>query len=476
VTDPADRSLATVARALRDGTISAVELTDEALRRHERFDGDLHAYKLIDREGARAAALRADRILGRARAGGDTPPPLCGIPISVKDLYGMDGLPTWAGTARRLPERWSSDGWLIARLREQGAVFVGKTHTVELAYGALGVNPHWETPRNPWDAEVDRVPGGSSAGAGVSLQEGSALIALGTDTGGSIRIPAAMTGTVGHRTTRGRWPTDGVVPLSHTLDTVGALTRSVADSLYFFEAVEAGRGDPARFDEIERMERSAIRVGVPRCSLWNACQDDISDVIDRALTELSAAGWTRLDTEGQLLDDAIDLYMHGGIAGAECRAFLQEELPGWMEILHPIVGTRLATAPSTSTPSYAAAIAERARLETAAGALFETCDVLALPTTIITPPPIREMDDLERYVAANAAALRATCGASILGLCAVTLPVGLDAAGMPVGLQLVGPGGQDEAILAIALAAERSLGSAVERLGTPPRVTGRPTR
>ncbi len=124
-------------------------------------------------------------------------------------------------------------------------MFVGKTHTVELAYGAVGMNPHWTTPRNPWDAGTHRIPGGSSAGAGVSLWEGSALVALGSDTGGSVRIPASLTGTVGHKTTKGRWPTDGVVQLSATLDTVGALTRSVADSVHFFGAIDPAWGDPA---------------------------------------------------------------------------------------------------------------------------------------------------------------------------------------------------------------------------------------
>ncbi|NIR35760.1 MAG: amidase, partial [Actinobacteria bacterium] len=166
----------------------------------------------------------------RGLAADDDPPPLTGIPISVKDLYGVDGLPTFAGTTRALPERWSRDAWLVRRLRDAGAIIVGKTHMVEMAFGGVGLNPSWETPRNPWDAGTHRIPGGSSSGAGVSLWEGSALIALGSDTGGSIRIPAALTGTVGQRTTKGRWPTTGVVPLSPTFDTVGALTRTVEDS------------------------------------------------------------------------------------------------------------------------------------------------------------------------------------------------------------------------------------------------------
>lgn len=468
-----DQSLERVARALRTRQTSATELTEEALGRHERHGDLLHAYKRFDAEGARTAAGRADERLAEAARGRGAAPPLCGIPVSVKDLYGVEGLPTFAGTSRRLPERWSRDAWLVARFREQGAVFVGKTHTVEMAYGAVGVNPHWGTPRNPWDADVHRIPGGSSSGAGVSLWEGSALVALGSDTGGSIRIPASMTGTVGHKTTKGRWPTDGVVPLSHTLDTVGSLNRTVADSLYVFGAVDPAWGDPdALLGELGRTEGRAVRVGLPRSSLWDACPANIAGVLLAALAELEAAGWSRVAIDGSLIDAAGHLYRTGGIAGAECRAFLERELPGWVEILDPVVGSRLPGAASTSDPSYAAALAERTRLEGSAGSLFAACDVLALPGALLTPVPVREVDDLGRYVEVNTTALAPTCPVNILGLCALTMPVGLDDAGMPVGLQLVAPAGRDAELLAVALAAERILGTAAERLGRPPLSAG----
>lgn len=450
-----DRPLAQVAEALRRRECSASELVDEALARHHARDEWFGAYKHWDPRGARTGARRADTMLATGHA-----PPLCGIPVSVKDLYGVEGLPTFAGTARRLPEAWSRDAWLVARLRAQGAVFTGKTHTVELAYGAVGINPHWGTPRNPWDEDTPRIPGGSSAGAGVSLLEGSALVALGSDTGGSIRIPAAMTGTVGHKTTKGRWPTDGVVPLSSTLDTVGALTRTVADSAWFFAAVDPAWGDPAALlAHLDEEAKAGVRVGVPWSALWNDCQPDVAAVLRDALDALEGAGWARSDVDGRLVDDATDLYFTGGIPGAECKAFLERDLPGWMEILHPTVGTRLAPVPPMTSPSYAAAMDERSRMEGAAAGLFREVDVLALPTTLMTPPPVAEMDRLERYVEVNKEALRPTCWVGMLGLCAVTLPVGLDDAGMPVGLQLVGPRDADVAVLGAALAAERVLGT-----------------
>ena len=484
MTDFLSLPLQRIAEALRKRDLSARELVQAALERHRELDERLHAYKVFDAEGALAAANQADSVLSREAQ----PPPLCGIPYSAKDLYGARGLPTFAGTARQLPDVWSEDAWLVARLRAQGAVLVGKTHTVELAFGGVGINPHWGTPLNPWDEKLPRIPGGSSCGAGVSLWEGSALLALGTDTAGSIRIPASLTGTVGHKTTKGRWPTDGVVPLSGTFDSVGALARSVEDSAYFFGAIDPAWGDPAKLlDALDGAEPSRLRIAVPRCAIWEDCQPDIADALRGALAELSAAGAEITEIDGSLLDEANDLYMSGGIAASECHDFLGRELPGWLDSLHPIVGRRIeAAAKPLSDPAYLAALEAHRRLAAAAGSLFDAAarrfasaggrfetTVLALPAGMVTPPAVGDLDDLARYGAVNAAVLRPTSPASMLGLCAVAMPVGLDAAGMPVGLQLIAPGGCDEAALGAALAAERVLGTPRDRLGVPPAIRAR---
>ena len=449
---------------LRRRDVSSAELVKEALLRHDDLGPDLRAYKHVDMDAALRAASLADDLLASDSGG-----PLCGVPVSVKDLYGVEGMPTFAGTARRLPAAWETDAWLVAQLRRQGAVFVGKTHTVELAYGAVGMNPHWGTPRNPWDAGQARIPGGSSCGAAISLWEGSALVALGSDTGGSIRIPASMTGTVGHKPTHDRWSVAGVVPLSTTLDSVGALTRTVEDSAYFFGAIDPAWGDgDALLRHVSALAPAALRFAVPKCDIWTDCQTDIADVLERVLDDLEAQGWNRVAVDGSLLDEAQRLYMAGGIAGAECRAFLERDLPGWLEILDPIVGSRLADAPELDSEQYAKSISERAQLMGRAQGLFQGADLLVLPTAIITPPPVSDLQDLDRYVETNTAALRPTCPVSMLGLCAITLPVGLDRADMPVGLQLVARAGDDELLLAAALASERALGTAQDRLGRPP--------
>lgn len=468
MTDPLALSLSGLQEALRGRRISAVEVMAAALARHERFGDHLRAYKLWDGEHALAAAREVDRAL----AAGDPIGPLAGVPVSVKDLYGVDGLPTFAGTPRQLPAAWSKDAWLVARMRAAGACFVGKTHTVELAFGGVGINPHWETPWNPWDADTHRIPGGSSAGAGVSLCEGSALLALGSDTGGSIRIPAAFTGNVGHRTSLGRWPTTGVVPLSRTLDTVGALARTVEDAAWFFGAVDPKWGDPrALLARLQRTQLDDIRVAVPRCDIWEECQPDIKDALDIALADLEAHGATLVEVDGDLLDDGFEVALaQRPLAATELRAFLETELPGWIDELHPIIRERLSHAPSTEDPLYLDALARHRRLVAEAPSLFARADVLALPANIITPPPVSELTDLGRYAQANRAILRPHYPVSVLGLTAISLPAGLDDTSMPLGLQLVARAGADEALLGVALAVERVVGTGAEQMGVPPAV------
>ncbi len=459
------RSIADIGSALRRSEFSATELMTAALDRHGRFGERLRAYKLFDAEGALESARAADQLL----VSDPDAPPLTGIPMSVKDLYGVDGLPTFAGTPKQLPDKWSRDAWLVARLRRAGAITVGKTHMVEMAFGGVGINPHWDTPRNPWDGETHRIPGGSSSGAGVSLWEGSALIALGSDTGGSIRIPAAFTGTVGQRTTRGRWPTEGVVPLSHTLDTVGALTRTVEDYIYFFGCVDPQWGDPRiLLERLATTELGTVRMAVPRCAIWDDCEPDIVGKLDGVLSRLGGYAGKLVEIDGGLLDDGFGLSTgRRPIASSECRAFLESELPGWIDTLHPIVGSRVAQGLTLEDPEYQTALAEHRRLASQADQLFDDVDILVLPCNMMSPPPVADLTDLDRYGEANTAILRPTYPISALGLTAISIPVGVDGSGMPIGLQLVAPGGQDEALLGVALAAERVFGTASQSLGRP---------
>ncbi|MXW66528.1 MAG: amidase [Gemmatimonadales bacterium] len=455
-----------VAADVRRGRGGARRQADAAIRRHEA--SDLGAYIAFDAGALRRQADAIDAAAGR----GEDPGPLAGVTVSVKDLYALDGTPLYAGTKRALPA-WP-EGFLVSSLRRLGAVFAGKTHTVEFAFGGVGLNPNTGTPVNPWDPVEHRAPGGSSAGAGVSLWEGSARIALGTDTGGSIRIPASATGVVGLRPTTGRWPTTGVVPLSTSLDTVGMLAHTVEDLRYAFLALDplaAAGGEPA--DPVPEGV-VGLRIGVPASRLWTDADSGIAAVVNGALEELRVAGADVLELDAPELDDAGERYLSGPIVQPEFVEFLQRELPDWIPLLDPIIGTRLEAAGGVPALEYIAAHQHRRALSAGVHARLaaERIDLLAAPTLPISPPPLPALGRLDAYRKANRAMLSGTCPASMLDMCAISLPAGLDGEGMPVGLQLMGPSGADLRLLAQAAAAEEVLGTNLTRLGTPPRVAG----
>ena len=468
------RTVRETADRVRRGEDSARRHVEQAIRSYEA--SGLGAYVCFDAEGALEQADRIDAAVAR----GEDPGPLAGTTVSVKDLYGVEGLPIRAGTKRKLPPKWRREGFLVRSLRTLGAVIVGKTHTVELAFGGVGLNPNTGTPINPWDAQEHRVPGGSSAGAGVSLWEGSARIALGSDTGGSVRIPASATGVVGHRQTTGRWPTTGVFPLSSTMDTVGLLTCTAEDSLYAFAAVDrlAGSGSgaiqaPAGTGTGPATGVSGLRIGVLAGSYtWEDAQPDVAAVVRDALAELEAAGAVLREVAMPEWDEAGLAYLSGGLVPPECIEFLERELPEWADVLDPTVGKRLEAARHTPAVAYVRILRLRERLSARihAGMEREEVDVLAMPTVPVTPPTLAELEPLDRYRELNRQMLSATGPAGMLDMCAVSLPAGLDNSGMPAGLQLVGPSGTDMVLLRQAVGAERVLGTSTERLGMPPRL------
>ena len=474
--------IANISARIRSGSTPARALVDAAIARHKA--SNLGAYIVFDAEGALRQAEAIDDIVAR----GEDPGPLAGIPVSVKDLYGVEGLPIRAGTKRELPTHWQREGFLVRTLRRLGAVIIGKTHTVELAFGGVGLNPITGTPVNPWDPEQHRAPGGSSSGAGVSLWEGSAMIALGSDTGGSVRIPASATGVVGHRHTTGRWPTDGVVPLSTTLDSVGLLTHTAADSRHVFGLIDrfapgadAAPGHPGPDDDTghaadaqpPRAGIHGLRIGIPRRGLWQETDPDIATTVRHALDELEAAGAHILEFDAPELNEAGERYLAGELVQPERSESLERHLPGWTEILDPIIGKRLEAAHGVTAIEYVAILRLRRRLSASIHARMDAdnVDLLATPTLPITPPTLASLAELDVYRAVNRSMLSGTGPASMLDMCAVTLPAGLDRHGMPTGLQLIGRSGTDHALLARAAAAEEVLGTNLERIGVPPRIT-----
>jgi len=461
-------ALIEVARDLREKRVTARELIEAAIARHERFGERLHAYSLWAPEQARAVPAAADA----AFSAGVTVGPLQGLPISIKDLFAASGYPCFAGSSRRLPsDPWEQDGPLVATLRRQLGVITGKTHMVEFAFGGTGHNSHWGAPYNPWDPAAHRAPGGSSSGAGVSLLEGSALLAFGSDTAGSVRIPACMTGTVGLKVTLGRWPADGVVPLSPTFDTPGLLARSVCDVAYGFAALDPAGIDPVGFiARAGNRDLAGVRIGVGDPFLWRDCDPGIAETAHEAVNALARAGAVTREFTLPEAEAAYTLFLQGSLSTIELRSFLDRELPDWLAQLDPVIAPALRDAESLSARDYLARIARlRALARSAAPRL--AADVIASPTLCLTPPLMSDIADADNHLRVNRRIVRNTVSVNYLGLCAITMPVGRDRTGMPVGLQLTAPALAEEQLLAVALAAERVLGTAADRLGTPPLLT-----
>jgi len=470
MTDWIDRPIAEIAATLRAGKLKARDLAEAAIARHEQFGERLHAYKAWDAEAARRRADEADAAFARGEDRG----PLQGIPVSIKDLYAVRGYPTYAGTPKRLPPAWERQGPVVTAVTAQMGVITGKTHTVEFAYGGLGVNPHWGAPVNPWDAKDHRAPGGSSSGAGVSLAEGSALVALGSDTGGSVRVPAALTGTVGLKTTYGRWPTEGIVPLSYSLDTAGILTRSVADAAFAFAAIEArlpGRpSTDAPPPKIEPRPVKSLRLCVTRNYFWDRCSPDITRIVQGAIDEIAKAGSLLQHNALPEASEAPQALTDGAIVAAEAYASLQSDFPDWIATLDPYVKQRLEDGRAGSATAYIKARTKISRLAETANTRLGAFDALLVPTVPVTPPRMADLGTWDAYRTVNATVLSNASPVNILGLCAISLPVGLDDHGMPVGLQLIAAGGRDRELIETALGIESIFGTARERIGIAPLV------
>jgi len=464
MTDWMSSSLADIALALRAGKMKSRDLAEAAIANHERLGERLNTYKTWDATAARRRADEADAAFAREQDHG----PLQGIPVSIKDLYGVRGFPIFAGTPKPLSSAWERQGPVVTAVTAQMGVVVGKTHTVEFAYGGLGVNSHWGTPVNPWDAKDHRAPGGSSAGAGVSLAEGSALVALGSDTGGSVRVPASLTGAVGLKTTYGRWPLDGIVPLSPSLDTAGLLTRSVADAAFAFAAIEGRLGKDA--GKITARPIKSLRLAVTSNYFWDRCSPDIANLVEGAIAEIAKAGAGIQHNALPEAGEAPQTLAEGAVVAAEAYASLQSDFPDRIATLDPYVRQRLEDGKNASAVAYIKARDKIHRLAEAANTRLAACDALMVPMIPVTPPRIGDLATWDSYRVANAMVLSNAAPLNILGLCAITLPIGLDDHAMPVGLQLIAGAGRDRDLLETALAIEQVLGTARKRIGVAPLI------
>lgn len=464
-----DKPIRGIATAVRQGKVSFEEVMSEAVARHARHDDTLQAFKYFDGEGAIEAARSADSLLARGHDVG----PLMGLPISAKDIFGVTGMPTFGGTSREMDPEWAVDGPVMQALRRYMAIPTGKTHTIEFAFGAVGTSYHYGAPRNPWDAKEHRVSGGSSVGAGVSLAEGSSLLALGTDTGGSIRIPASVTGNVGLKVTIGRWSTAGIVPLSTTFDTPGYLTRSVEDAIIGFGAVDPDYDDPeALFNDLDGIDAGDLRLGVCEEHFWDNCAPGVAEGVQAAIDELAKKGARLIKIPMAEAAEARQCLYDAFMFGVEGLSHVRQHFLDRMDSIDPTIERRLNAGIEITGVDYYTSVRTLERLNGVICDRLRHVDALVVPTVPHTPPTVKEVEDIDDYFAANGLMTQNTQPINMLALCGVTIPVALDKAGMPVGMQLVGASGTEERVLSTALACERHFGTARERFGVPPLLAG----
>ncbi len=448
-------TVAQLAADLLAGRTTSRELVEQALARIADPSGEgARAFMKVDAEGARAEADHCDRL----RKAGVRRSAIDGLPVSLKDQFDVAGELTRAGS-KAYARKAEQDAPAVARLRAAGAVFIGRTNMVEFAFGGVGLNPHYGTPKNPWDrpkrsaAEPlgGRVPGGSSSGAAVAQADGMCVMALGSDTRGSIRQPAALCGIAGFKPTARRVPREGAFPLSFTLDSVGPLANTIA-CCAAYDAVLAAEEDPG----LAQLPVRGLRLLVPKSAALQDLDPEVEKAFSRALERLAAAGALLAEVPVPAFDRQDQYFKGGGLAGAEV-AYIHKPLAGRIADYDPRVGKRIATGTSLSGADYVELLELRAAFIAEVGRLAAPYDAIVMPTSPCIAPSIAEADASdEAYFRWNFRIMRNTGLANFLDGCAATLPCH-ERGAAPVGFMVCGTGGRDRRLLAVAAAIESAL-------------------
>ncbi|MDJ0388759.1 amidase [Roseomonas sp. E05] len=442
-------TLDSLAADLAAGRTTSRALVEECLARIADPAGEGgRVFLQVDAGAARAAADGMDRL----RAARAAPSPYAGIPVSVKDLFDIAGQVTRAGS-RALDDMppAASDAAAVARLRQAGFVVIGRSNMTEFAYSGLGINLHYGTPRNPWRRDEARVPGGSSSGAAVSVTDGMAHGALGTDTGGSCRIPAAFTGLTGFKPTARRVPLEGSVPLSGTLDSIGPIARSTR-CCAVLDAVLAG--EPLR--PLAIMPLDGLRLLVPETVALDGLEDAVATAFEAALARLSRAGARITRAPVPEFAEVAPMNALGGYTAAESYHWHRALLERRGAEYDPRVSSRIRRGAGMAAADYLDLQRARQDFIRRVTARISAFDAVAMPTAPILPPRIADLADEAAYTAANLAALRNPTLINMMDGCAISLPAARPPEA-PVGLMLAGLAGQDRRLLALAASAEAVL-------------------
>jgi aspartyl-tRNA(Asn)/glutamyl-tRNA(Gln) amidotransferase subunit A len=450
--DPVWATVAELSRAFGARALSPVDAVDALLERIRRRNPALHAFIAVYDTDARLAAEAADKAIRSGHRVG----PLHGVPIALKDLVDLEGRITTGGS-KVWAERVSPvTATLAERLIAAGMIVLGKTHTVEFAMGSWGTNTHLGTPCNPWDLAVHRTPGGSSSGSGVSVAAGLAPVAIGTDTGGSVRVPAAWCGIVGLKVTAGRISTHGVLPLSSTLDTPGPLARSVEDAALIFRVLNGP--DPRDrqtlawtwADPLPALRRgvAGLRLAVLPEQERAGVDAEVLRAYDTAVEALSNLGAqiARPDLPHRLSDYAAAT---GRIIGAEGYRFVGHLVDDPALPVDPHVRPRIQLGRAISARDYLLTLAEREDHQRAFAAALAGVDAFLTPTAQTAAIPIDQVDQ-------SGTAAHFTRAGNYLGLCGLAVPSGFTAGGLPTSLQILCHPGEDALALRIGWAYEQA--------------------
>jgi aspartyl-tRNA(Asn)/glutamyl-tRNA(Gln) amidotransferase subunit A len=445
-------SIMDLAGRLAKGRVTSEELTEAALARIAAQDGEgSRAFTKVYREAALASAKSSDL----QRASGVQMSPLAGLPISIKDLFDVAGEVTLAGSVvRRNLSPAMKDAVIVSRLRQAGAVIVGKTGMSEFAFSGLGLNPHYGTPRNPWDRGAGRIPGGSTSGGAVSVADGMAVATVGTDTGGSLRIPAAFCGLVGFKPTASRIPRDGAFPLSQSLDSVGPMGPTVR-CCAILDAVMAGIDVPV----LGPFALTGLRIGVVQDYVLDGVDSEVARSIQSAVSALAAAGAHVVEVRLPQLARIPEINRQGGLIAAEAYAIHQLNIdsPERAASYDQRIVARIKRGQDISAAGYIGIMQERAALNRELDAIADDYDVLLMPTVAVIPPKLAPLEsDDALFLATNGLVLRNTTVINFIDGCALSLPCHAEGEA-PVGLMLAATNGNDQKLLRIGMAIETLL-------------------
>jgi aspartyl-tRNA(Asn)/glutamyl-tRNA(Gln) amidotransferase subunit A len=440
-------------RLLRNRDVSPCDLVEVALTRIERFNPTLNAFITVIADHARAEARRAERQLRQDR----TASPLCGIPISIKDNFSTRGVRTTAGSSilsHFIPDR---DSEAVRKLRDAGAIVLGKTNMHEFAYGITNENPHYGPTRNPWD--LDRITGGSSGGSATALAMGIGYAATGTDTGGSIRIPAALCGVVGLKPTFGLVSVEGVVPLAKTLDHAGPMARSVTDVCIILDAI-AGDYPPGAirpdYRKLRKNRPRKFRIGWPKQYFFERIDGEVHDAIESAAKCFKSLGATVEQVSLSGLEHSVEPSTNIALAEATQYHESQGYFPAQASKYGDDVRHRLELGRKVLAADYLHALDMKREITREFDAVFENIDVILAPTLPVAAPRIgeREVAIGGEKETVRSALVRLNRPANLTGHPAISIPCGFTRTGLPIGLQLIGPRWSEAQLLSIALAYE----------------------